>query len=76
MNWDISLGRSRQVYGRLLQALGERLNRRQMVLNGEAVEYAGRLQSRYGALKHQVQWSDHALRTHGEPIRIKRSITS
>ena len=69
MNWDISMGRARQLFGRLLQRAGTRLGDRRLVLNGEAHEYAGRLQARYGALKHQVQWN---LR----PIPIKQESTT
>jgi hypothetical protein len=56
MNWDISIGQGRQLYGRMLQAFGRRFDRRQWVLTGERIEYSGRLQSRYGVLKHTVQW--------------------
>ena len=56
MNWDISLGTARQLSGKVIQALGNRLESRKMILAGERLEYAGRLQARYGALKHQAQW--------------------
>lgn len=56
MNWDTLIGRARQATGRLLQAGGERFGDRRWILRGEAMEYAGRLQTRYGLLKHQVQW--------------------
>ena len=56
MNWDISIGRFLQSYGRVLQRLGRRLDRRPMVLDGERIEFSGRLQMRYGMVKHQVQW--------------------
>lgn len=56
MNWDIATGRSRQFVGRLLQTIGARSSRRKLVLQGEQLEYGGRLQTRYGTLKHQVQW--------------------
>ena len=57
MNWDITIGQVRLAYGRLLQRIGTRVDRRGLVLKGEAMEYAGRLQHRYGALKHQAQWN-------------------
>lgn len=57
MNWDISIGHCKQTYGRLLQALGQRLDRRRLVLDGERLEFGGRLQARYGMLKHHVQWN-------------------
>ena len=60
MNWDISIGQCKQVWGRVLQELGGRYERRRLVLNGERLEFAGRLQARYGTLKHQAQWG-HAL---------------
>ena len=43
-----------------------------MMLSGESLEYAGRLQLRYGMLKHQVQWS-HPLGLQREPIAVKKS---
>ena len=61
MNWDIAFGQGRQSWGRWLQRVGARLQRRALVLRGEHIEYAGRLQSRYGALKHQAQWSAASL---------------
>lgn len=57
MNWDMSIGRCKRTYGRLLQQLGGRFGSRKLVLNGERSEYAGRLQMRYGALKHQALWN-------------------
>lgn len=57
MNWDISIGQCKRIYGRLLQDLGGRLGRRGLVLRGERSEYAGRLQMRYGMLKHQALWN-------------------
>ncbi len=73
MNWDISIGRAKQLYGRALQAAGVRLSRRHLILKGEALEYGGRLQVRYGMLKHQVQWSGDALRSRRDPMPVKRS---
>jgi uncharacterized protein YjbJ (UPF0337 family) len=75
MNWDISIGRYKQVYGRVLQAVGKRFSQRRMILNGEALEYAGRLQMRYGILKHQVQWNNDALYMKREPIPVKKSLS-
>lgn len=75
MNWDISIGRYRQVYGRVLQVVGKRFSRRSMILNGEALEYAGRLQMRYGMLKHQVQWNNDALQMKRDPIPAKKSLS-
>jgi uncharacterized protein YjbJ (UPF0337 family) len=69
MNWDISMGSARQLYGRMLQRVGSRLGDRRVVLSGEAHEYAGRLQARYGAIKHQVQWNL-------QPVPIKHDPTS
>ena len=57
MNWDISIGQCKRMYGRLLQQLGGRFGSRKLVLNGERSEYAGRLQMRYGTLKHQALWN-------------------
>jgi hypothetical protein len=71
MNWDISIGLLKQIYGWFLQVIGQRLSRRKTVLNGEALEYAGRLQVRYGTLKHQVQWNVGNLRFRREPIVIR-----
>ncbi len=62
MNWDISIGQCKQVYGRLLQDYGRRFDRRKAVLNGERFEFTGRLQTRYGLLKHQAQWGSALLR--------------
>ena len=56
MNWDISIGQGKQVYGRVLQDLGKRFDKRAMVLEGERIEFTGRLQMRYGLLKNEVQW--------------------
>ncbi len=73
MNWDIAFGHGRQSWGRWLQRVGTRFDRRALVLRGEQVEYAGRLQSRYGALKHQAQWGAAPLRFPREalvPTRI------
>ncbi len=70
MNWDISIGRTREAVGRTLQWLGARIARRQWVLDGEAMEYSGRLQTRYGLLKHQVQWGDDALRLKRQVIPV------
>lgn len=62
MNWDISIGRGKQLYGRILQKVGQHLGQRTMVLDGESAEYSGRLQMRYGWLKHQEQWGAHFAR--------------
>jgi hypothetical protein len=75
MNWDISIGKGKQAYGRLLQRAGNRFSQRRWVLDGEALEYAGRLQMRYGMLKHQVQWNHETLRLRREPIPIKKSMS-
>lgn len=69
MNWDISIGHCKQVYGRALQATGRRFDRRALVLEGERMEFGGRLQMRYGLLKNEVQWSPRL-------VRIGRSSTS
>jgi hypothetical protein len=71
MNWDISIGRARQLLGRLMQSAGRRFSARRMVLDGEAMEYAGRLQTRYGLLKHEAQWGDAAMVSRPQPIRIR-----
>ncbi len=76
MNWDISMGRARQLSGRALQAVGARWSRRDWILKGEALEYGGRLQMRYGMLKHQVQWNTDALQWRREPIPVKRSLST
>jgi len=68
MNWDISIGRSKQLMGRLLQTAGRRFSTRRLVLDGEAMEYAGRLQSRYGMLKHEAQWGGHPLQLRRQRI--------
>jgi uncharacterized protein YjbJ (UPF0337 family) len=73
MNWDISTGRFKQSYGRVLQSLGRYLARRGLVLEGEALEYAGRLQMRYGMLKHQVQWN-HAPLLHARATAPQREV--
>ncbi len=70
MNWDISIGRSKEGLGRALQWLGARCGRRQWVLDGEAMEYSGRLQTRYGILKHQVQWGDDTMHPKRQPIPV------
>ena len=62
MNWDISIGHGRQVYGCVLQDLGRRFDRRAMVLEGERIEFSGRLQMRYGLLKNEVQWGPRLAR--------------
>ena len=69
MNWDISIGQCKQIYGRVLQACGQRFDRRKLVLDGERIEYGGRLQSRYGMLKHQVQWGAGLARGPRERLR-------
>jgi uncharacterized protein YjbJ (UPF0337 family) len=56
MNWDISIGNCRQFGGRALQVFGRQVDRRGLVLRGAQIEYRGRLQTRYGWLKHQEQW--------------------
>lgn len=63
MNWDISIGHGKQFYGRVMQGLGRRFDRRSMVLEGERVEFSGRLQMRYGLLKNEVQWGPRLART-------------
>ena len=75
MNWDTSVGWCKQAHGQLLQWLGKRVAQRRLILDGEALEYAGRLQLRYGLLKHQVQWS-HPLAVRREPIVVKKSFTA
>ena len=62
MNWDISIGHCKQAYGRVLQNLGMRFDRRAMVLEGERVQFGGRLQMRYGLLKNEVQWNPRLAR--------------
>ena len=57
MNWDISIGHCKQAYGRNLQWIGGQLGSRKLVLSGERSEYSGRLQMRYGMLKHQAFWN-------------------
>lgn len=71
MNWDISIGRCKEGLGRGLQWMGARFAHRRWVLDGEAMEYAGRLQTRYGMVKHQVQWGDDSLRLKRQPIAIR-----
>ena len=66
MNWDISIGQCKQLYGRALQICGQRFDRRKLVLEGERIEYSGRLQSRYGMLKHHVQWGAGLVRLPAE----------
>ena len=72
MNWDISIGQCKQVYGRAMQALGRRLDRRSMVLEGERIEFGGRLQTRYGLLKHEVQWNPALIRVARDERRVDR----
>jgi len=69
MNWDISLGHLRQWYGRSLQRVGARFENRRMVMSGERAEYSGRLQVRYGAVKHQAQWNWNSLKIQAQSIR-------
>ena len=76
MNWDISIGHFKQLYGRLLQRIGTRIGSRKLVLTGERAEYAGRLQMRYGALKHQAQWNPAPLRMRRDEIAsVKKSMS-
>ena len=72
MNWDISIGQGKQLYGRVLQAVGQRFDRRKLVLTGERIEYSGRLQSRYGVLKHNVQWGPAMARIPRDPVVAQR----
>ncbi len=72
MNWDISIGRYKLACGRALQFVGGRLGNRKLILDGEAMEYAGRLQMRYGMLKHEAQWNGDALRLRRIPIPVKK----
>ncbi len=69
MNWDITIGQCKQSYGRYLQRLGSRMGNRKLVLSGERSEYSGRLQMRYGTLKHQALWnlSPSPIRVDDEP---------
>lgn len=76
MNWDISIGRCKEMIGRGLQELGMRFARRQWVLDGETMEYTGRLQSRYGMLKHRVQWGNDAARLKPLPISLRERRSS
>ena len=62
MNWDISVGQCKQWYGRALQEIGRRLGHGRFVVDGERHESGGRLQARYGLLKHRVQWGDGLVR--------------
>ena len=71
MNWDIAIGHCKQRYGRLLQTMGQRLDRRRLVLDGERVEFGGRLQARYGMLKHHVQWNAGLLQLRRQSIPIQ-----
>ncbi len=73
MNWDISIGYCRQAYGRVVQALGRRFESRAMVMTGERIEYAARLQIRYGVLKHQAQWNAPGMRWPSDttPARLR-----
>ena len=57
MNWDITIGHSKQAYGRSIQWIGSQIGNRKLVLSGERSEYSGRLQMRYGMLKHQAFWN-------------------
>lgn len=66
MNWDVSIGRCKQIYGRYLQRTGSQFGNRKLVLEGERAEYAGRLQIRYGSLKHQALWNLTPTRTGGD----------
>ena len=67
MNWDITIGECKQAVGRVLQSFGRRFDRRQAVLEGEQLEFSGRLQSRYGLLKHQAQWNAGLVRIRRQP---------
>jgi uncharacterized protein YjbJ (UPF0337 family) len=71
MNWDISIGHCKQIYGRLLQAAGQRLDRRRLVLDGERLEFGGRLQARYGMLKHHVQWNAGLMQFRRQSIPVR-----
>lgn len=73
MNWDISIGRSKLMYGRALQAVGRHLDRRALVLDGERIEFGGRLQMRYGMLKHEVQWNAGMMQLRRQSIPIRRA---
>jgi hypothetical protein len=77
MNWDITIGQVRQTYGRFLQRVGMRWEKRSVILDGERMEYEGRLQHRYGTLKHQAQWGfnpDVAMvRESRHPVNRKKS---
>ncbi len=66
MNWDITIGHCKQIYGRRLQRVGAQLDSRKLVLEGERAEYAGRLQIRYGTLKHQALWNLSPSQIHNE----------
>ena len=66
MNWDITIGHCKQMYGCYLQRFGSQFGNRKLVLNGEQAEYAGRLQMRYGTLKHQALWNLTPSPIHGE----------
>ena len=57
MNWDITIGHFKQTYGRYLQRVGSQFENRKLVMEGERAEYAGRLQMRYGTLKHRELWN-------------------
>ena len=70
MNWDITIGHGKQIVGRVIQSFGRRYDRRRLVLGGERLEYAGRLQMRYGVLKHQVQWNAGLVRIRRQPSMI------
>ena len=76
MNWDISIGHGKQWYGRMLQGIGRRFDRRRIVLDGERIEFTGRLQMRYGLLKHQAQWGSALLRLQRQPMAVSASAES
>lgn len=66
MNWDITVGHFKQTYGRYLQRVGGQFENRKLVMEGERAEYAGRLQMRYGSLKHRALWNLAPARVHTE----------
>ena len=72
MNWDITIGHCKQTYGRLLQSVGQRTDRRRLVLDGERLEFSGRLQARYGMLKHHVQWNAGLLQLRRQSLPVHR----
>ncbi len=67
MNWDSWIGQWKQWSGRALREVGRRFGDRRLVVEGERVESGGRMQARYGLMKHQAQWGRLA------PIRVARS---